>query len=170
MKPTGFAWQERACRCVRCLEDVLLASLLLGMILLAVGQIVLRNFFASGVVWGDELLRILLLWLALVGAMVASRGDHHISIDFISRFLPPRWLGPLKFLLHLFTAGVCLVVAWQALRFVRLEAAAGGQVLARFPAWWFQAVLPLGFGLIGLRYLGHALRRVGIAFGPEPAP
>ncbi len=69
-------------------EDFLLFLLLAGMILLATGQIALRNFFAAGVIWGDELLRIILLWLALFGAMAASRDNKHINIDIVSRFLP----------------------------------------------------------------------------------
>lgn len=161
------AWLVQSSRCVRWLEDAVLALLLLGMVLLAVGQIVLRNVFSGGVVWGDELLRILLLWLALSGAIVASREDHHISIDFFSRYLPSMWLDRLKFVLHLFTAAVCAVIAWHALAFVRMEAQFGARLLDRFPAWWFQSVLPFGFALISLRYVGHALRRLGLKIGPE---
>ena len=34
------------------------------------------------------LIRILVLWVGLVGAMVASREDDHIHIDLLERYLP----------------------------------------------------------------------------------
>lgn len=170
MNPEKDALTVRASRCVRWLEDAILSVLLLGMVLLAVAQIVLRNVFASGVLWGDELLRILLLWLALVGAMIASREDRHISIDFFSRYLPSRWATRLKVVLHLLTAVICSIIAWHSFRFVQMEAEFGSRLLERFPSWWFQSILPLGFALIALRYYGHVLRGLGLHPAAEPNP
>ena len=42
-------------------EDALLALLLTGMILLAAAQILSRNLFSFGLVWGEPLLRALVL-------------------------------------------------------------------------------------------------------------
>ena len=64
----------------------MLISLLISMILLSSGQIVLRNFFDIGIIWIDPLLRVLVLWTALVGATVASRENKHIRIDLLSRY------------------------------------------------------------------------------------
>ncbi|MFA5515949.1 MAG: TRAP transporter small permease [Desulfuromonadales bacterium] len=142
------------------IEDALLFLLLAGMILLATGQIALRNFFATGFVWGDELLRIILLWLALFGAMAASRDDKHINIDLFSRFLPRPLLVWVRSLLDLFTAAVCWIIAWHGLEFVRMEAEFGSRLLGRFPSWWFQSIIPVGFAVIGLRYCIFLLGRL----------
>ncbi|MCK5838003.1 MAG: TRAP transporter small permease, partial [Desulfobacula sp.] len=72
------------------IEDSILIGLLLSMICMAVLQIVMRNLFDSGILWGDELIRVLVLWIGLIGAMIASRNNHHISIDVISRYLPDK--------------------------------------------------------------------------------
>jgi TRAP-type C4-dicarboxylate transport system permease small subunit len=53
----------------------LLVLLLLAMISLAFAQIVLRNGFDGGIIWADSLLRIMVLWIALIGAVVASQGS-----------------------------------------------------------------------------------------------
>ncbi len=71
-------------------EDAVLVVILSGMILLAAGQIVLRNFFDIGFIWSDEALRMMVLWLAVAGAVAASRNDKHINIDVLDRFLPGR--------------------------------------------------------------------------------
>ena len=81
--------------CIHRIEDLLLVGLLLSMISIAFTQIVLRNGFDGGIAWADSLLRIMVLWIALIGALVASRDQRHINIDLISRFLPPlvrEWL------------------------------------------------------------------------------
>ena len=55
-------------------EDAVLALLLGAMILLAPLQIALRLFFNEGLTWADPLIRVLVLWVGLFGAISASRG------------------------------------------------------------------------------------------------
>jgi len=43
----------------RLLENIILVTLLSGMILLAVGQIVLREVFDTGIIWADQLVRLI---------------------------------------------------------------------------------------------------------------
>jgi TRAP-type C4-dicarboxylate transport system permease small subunit len=144
-----FSRLERAGRIA---EDAVLVLLLGGMILLAAGQIVLRNFLNIGFIWSDEALRLLVLWVAVAGAVAASRSDKHINIPVFDRFLPGR-LGLLKdFVVHAFTAGICAVVAWHGLLFVRSSREFGDLLLGGVPAWLLQLVLPVGFGLIAWRY------------------
>ena len=133
-------------------EDALLVLILTTMILLAAAQIVLRNFFDIGFIWGDEILRMLVLWLAVAGALAASRSDRHISIDVLNRFLPERASQAVKAVVHLFTAVVCGVVAWHALQFVKTSYEFEDVLLGNAPAWILQSVLPVGFGLIAWRY------------------
>ena len=45
------------------LEQILIAALLTAMILIAFSQIVLRNFFDTGIAWGDALVRYLVVWV-----------------------------------------------------------------------------------------------------------
>ena len=112
----------------------------------------LRNFFDIGFIWGDEILRMLVLWLAVAGALAASRSDRHISIDVLNRFLPERVSRATKAMVHLFTAVVCGVVAWHALQFVQTSYEFEDLLLGNTPAWVLQSVLPIGFGLIAWRY------------------
>ena len=138
-------------------EDLILALILGGMVLLAFGQIVLRNFFDIGFFWSDELLRLMVLWLTVAGAVAASRGDNHLSIAVLDRFLPPRALAVIKIILHLFTAGICALVAWHSLRFVQSSYEYGDIVLGGMPAWALQAVMPAGFAIIAWRYAVQAI-------------
>jgi TRAP-type C4-dicarboxylate transport system permease small subunit len=144
----------------RRIEDIFLAALLSMMILLAGWQIIQRNFIGGGMIWGDELLRLMVLWLGLLGAMAASRDDRHVAIDLLLRFLPQKLKSPVLVLLHLFTAVVCGMLAFYSFKFVQMEHEYQTQVLTGLPAWWFETILPIGFSMMSYRYLGHLRRTI----------
>lgn len=146
------------------IEDGILIGLLLLMISMAVLQIFLRNFFDSGILWGDPLIRILVLWIGLIGAMVASRTNNHISIDVISRYLP----GPIKnltnLILSIFTAMVCAVMAYFGLGLVIMERQDGLLAFANIPAWVCESIIPVAFAIISLRYIFFSFTGVAKLF------
>ncbi|MCW8919293.1 MAG: TRAP transporter small permease [Gammaproteobacteria bacterium] len=137
---------------VRHLENGLLVLLLTLMITLAGGQIVLRNLFDSGISWSDPLLRVLVLWVGMVGAMIATQQDRHIRIDLLSRYLPPLWRRRAARLNHLFSAVVCGLLAWHSGRFVHSEWQDGNMLLQHIPTWVAESILPLGFAVMTLRF------------------
>jgi len=157
---------ERAGRWV---EDTLLVGLLLGMILLAGAQIIGRNLFGTAFLLGDELLRLMVLWVTLAAAVAASRSDRHISLSLLDRLLHGRWLALSRLTTQLFTAAVCGIVAWYGAAFVHDSYTYGDTLLGRVPAWTLQLVLPLGFGAMSYRHLVLALQQLRGIFAPEPA-
>lgn len=148
---------ERAGRRV---EDTLLVGLLLGMILLAGGQIIGRNLFGTTFLMGDELLRLMVLWVTLAAAVAASRSDRHISLSLLDRLLHGRWLSLSRLATQAFTAGVCGVVAWYSAAFVHDTYTYGDTLLGGVPAWTLQLVLPVGFGAMSYRHLVRALQQL----------
>lgn len=159
----GAEWALLLARAERAgwwLETAILAGLLIAMVLLAAGQILLRNAYGTGLPWADEALRLLVLWTAMFGAVAASREDRHIRIDVLSRFMPARLRAGVACLLDLFTSAVSAILAWYSLDFVLDSHRFADTVLGGLPAWTFQAVLPLCFALIAWRYLVWALRRL----------
>lgn len=146
----------RALRVVHRVEDALIAVLLGAMVVLAGGQILLRNVLSGSAGWVDPLLRVLVLWVGLLGAVAASRSDKHIAIDGAVRALPPRARCLARGFTCAFTAAVAGLIAVHAARFVAMDRAAGVAAFAGVPAWVPELVLPVGFALIALRYLLRA--------------
>lgn len=134
-------------------EELFITLLLGGMILLAGTQILLRNVWDSGISWGDPLLRILVLWVGLLGAMLATRQNKHIRIDILSRYLPQHWGRYSEFISNLFSAIICALLAWHSGRFVHFEWLDGTEVFTGFPAWLAELILPFGFTVITLRFV-----------------
>jgi len=140
-------------------EDTLLLIILIGMILLAGTQIFLRNFFDTSIFWGDEMLRLMVLWLTIAGGLAASRMDKHISIELLDRFLPVKLQLVVKIIIDLFTSSICALFAWHSARFVMGSYEFGDTLMRNVPAWMLQIILPIGFGLMAYRHLVFAIRR-----------
>lgn len=149
-------------------EDTVLMLILIGMILLAGAQIFLRNFFDYSLFWGDEVLRLMVLWLTVAGGLAASRMNKHISIEVLDRFLPARLHTITRVIIDLFTAGVCGLFAWHSARFVMGSYEFGDTLLKNTPAWMLQIILPVGFGLMAYRHLLLALKQPFQSRNPDP--
>lgn len=144
----------------RRIEDALLVVFLVALLALAASQITTRNLFDGGWIWGDQLVRVLVLWVGLLGAVVASRENYHLRVDILPRVLAHAARNALAVFTHLFTAAVCGLVSWHAARFVADERAFGATGIAGIPGWVLALVIPLAFGLMAMRHLAHSWRAV----------
>ena len=152
----------------RAAEDTALVVLLGTMIGLAVAQIVLRQFFDGAIVWADELIKIIVLWLAMVGSIAAARDNRHIRIDVLSHILPDKLVVLSRVVVDLFAAIVCAVIAWQAWRYLQIEIEWEETVLIDWPAWIAHAIVPAAFLLISYRFLVSSMAEVYGMFRGEP--
>lgn len=148
---TGAArWLER-------IETGSIALLVLAMVVLASAQIVLRNFFDSGLAWADPLLRAMVLWAAMLGALAAARDDKHIGIDFVAHFVHGRTRRVLRAISLLFATGIAAAMAWYGVGLVQLDYA-GTSAIAGIPNWCIEAIIPVGFTLMALRLAVRAFQ------------
>jgi TRAP-type C4-dicarboxylate transport system permease small subunit len=148
-------------------ENALLIAMLGLMVTLAAAQIMMRNFFDTSIFGADQMLRLLVLWVAFLGAVAASREGKHIHVDAIARWLPERIKSGVVALTDFFTLIVCLVLSWQALRFIQSARTSAEMAFGSFPVWIAAIILPLGFTLIGLRYGLRFIHHVQQARGRE---
>ncbi len=131
--------------------------------LLAVGQIAMRVFFSFGFIWADELIKLLVLWIALVASIAASRSNRHLRIDVLSNFVAAKYARFPRLIVDAFAALMCGVLAWQSWRYVQLTIEFEDTVLIDLPAWIAYGILPLSFGLMCYRFLltsGGELMRI----------
>ncbi|MEN8259822.1 MAG: TRAP transporter small permease [Pseudomonadota bacterium] len=142
----------RLLRVLRLVEDGLLVFVLSAMIALSGAQILLRNVWQAGFTWGDPLLRVMVLWIALLGAMAATRDDKHITIDILSRHLSAKGRLFSRLLTDAFTSVVCGLLAYHGARFVILEYEVEAMAFSRVPAWVCELIIPIGFTVITLRF------------------
>jgi TRAP-type transport system small permease protein len=126
-----------------------MAIMLGAMILMVLIQIILRNFFSTGIIGGAEMVRHLVLWIAFFGAAMAAREVKHIRIDVALRILAPRWRLLAEALTGLFTAGVCGILMYAAIQFNIMDYHSG-TVIAFFDTrvWLLELIIPVGYFIV----------------------
>lgn len=145
------------------LEDSALVVLTLTTIGLGAAQIILRNSGVTGLVWMDPAARVAVLWLAMFGALRASREQKHIVIDLLSHYSKPSIRKITFFIVSIATAAICFFAAYYSFAFVWDEYDSGklyGYEMAflNVPVWFCEAIIPVTLALVGLRSLVHCTK------------
>ena len=144
---------NRIDECLGRLEQGLLALALSLMVIVAFLQILLRNLFATGLSWGDELVRYCVIWVGFLGAALATKEGKHIGMDVISRWLSPERRVLLQGLTHLVSAMISAALTLAAVKFLRMEVQIGVKTFFGLSTWIIQIVIPVTFGIMTLRYV-----------------
>jgi len=107
----------------RCLEEAATICFA-GMLLVVIGQVLLRYFLQIGLMGSLTIAILLFQWSTMLGAAVASARGVHITVDFLLKKLPSRALGgallgsllvQAVFLGYLLVGGIGLVgVTWDS--------------------------------------------------------
>jgi TRAP-type C4-dicarboxylate transport system permease small subunit len=141
----------------RRIESVLFSIVLGTMLLLSFLQVILRNVFHTGVLWFDPFVRTLILWIAFLGAMVATSNARHLHIDVIRRSMSEkvsRWTG--RFL-SVIAAVCCGVLAHGASVYLEEQHLHGGSPFLGIPAWVAESILLWGFAMLCYRFCVQAI-------------
>ncbi len=149
-------------------ETVVLVVFLGSMVVLAFLQVVLRNFFGTGLIWADTLVRHLLLWAGFFGGSIAAFEGRHISIDAITKYLPQRWKHIAGVVTNLFGCIVCYYLAQAGLTFVTAEAEGGGEFLFGLPGYVGMVIIPVGYALLALHFALKAVEHGAGIVHPQP--
>jgi TRAP-type C4-dicarboxylate transport system permease small subunit len=160
-------WWDRVDRAVRSVETWLIVIVLAGLIALGAAQIVLRNVFSAGFFWTDGISRLAVLWLALLGALAASRDGRHIAMGALTRWMPPRLGVVAGVVADAFGAVVSGALAWYSWALVSDSREFGATLLGDVPAWWLQSIMPPAFALMALQFVVHAVKRWRGSTGAE---
>jgi tripartite ATP-independent transporter DctM subunit len=135
-------------------ENTLACIAILAMALLPIIEIITRQLSRFGIPGSIMWTRLLVLWVAFLGAVIAARRGELLSLatrDLIT--------GRSKRLVDILTSGVsfsvCAVLFWVSLQFVRLEREGGSLFALDVPVWVVQLIMPIGFVLIAVRILAR---------------
>ena len=141
-------------------ENIILVILLLTMVILSFSLVILRNFFDTGISGADELLRHLVLLVAFFGASQAARLEKHINVDVLTNLFKHSAKPYVRIIVNGVSLAITAFLAHAAWEFVMIERSFGSQEIFGITTWVFQLVIPVGFFLIGYRFLLHFLDEI----------
>lgn len=155
-------------RAGRLAENTALVVLLGTMIGVSVFQIINRQLLngSFSLAWADELVKIIVLWLAMVGSIAAARENKHIRIDLITHVLSGPVVAWAKVIVDVFATAVCAVIGWHAYRLVREEMSWGDTIFTDVPLWLLHTIVPLAFLLISYQFLVRTAKLLHSIFVP----
>jgi tripartite ATP-independent transporter DctM subunit len=124
--------------------DAWLAALaLVLMALIPLIEILSRPMMGKGIDNAPVVVQHLGLLMAMAGAIAAERFGHLTSLGvMVPRFYVLGQLG---------AAAICGVLTWASGQLVISEMSAEQILAYGVPVWWFEAAMPVGFALLGLK-------------------
>ena len=138
------------------LSTSVLVVAVMTMLVLSVLNIVLR-WFNAHVMWIEPLVRYLVMMSAFLGGVIATGKKSHIGIDIVAKYFENQNLHQAHRITRRVIDVVCLVVLVYLVKgclgFVESEAEYGRVVFLGIHAKYLAMILPIGFSLMGIRFL-----------------
>lgn len=91
--------------------EYLLIVMLAVMVALVFGNVVLRYFFNSGIVFSEEVSRFIFMWLTLIGALVVMKDNAHLGMSSLIDRLGETGQRICRFLADTITLVCCVLLA-----------------------------------------------------------
>src|SRR5688572_27225466 len=154
-------------------ENTLATLALGGIMLLPLGEIVLRRFTSTGIPGAAPFTLNLTLWVGLLGAAIAAREGKLLTLA-TGEFLPKGKIAEWAHVAGGFAgSAIAMMFAVGGLALVLTERAAGDEIALGVPTWVSTLAFPIGFTLIALRlalrssphWAGRAVASAGFVLG-----
>lgn len=113
--------------------------------------------FPGGFVWAQKLALVMMLWVALLGASMATYERAHLSLEMGEAIWPKRVLHIVKALAHAITSAFCIALLLLSIRMVGDQLGWGATIKANqwLPSWVALSILPYTFGAMSVRLLAQ---------------
>ena len=138
----------------------IIGSLILFSMALNCANVVGRHIFLSPIIWAEETMVFIMVWLVFIGAFLVSWDGRHLKMDLLSATLPERWKRILNLISTTLFVLVCGFVVIQSYPVTALMNRFGQKsVVAGFPMVIPHAAVTLGFALmviaVAIRFRAH---------------
>ena len=143
-------WQSRACSWA-------LVALGMAMTLVVLAQVFFRFVVYVPLPWSEEVARYLMVWMGMLGAVVAQRKGLHIGVRVLVERLPKGlWDGWLAPLVQLTALGFMLVICrqgWELAVFNARQLSPAMQLPMCLPF----AAIPIGAAMLAINFASDLL-------------
>lgn len=135
---------------------------LVAVLLAVVTAGIIYRAFNHPLSWTDEVSGFLMVWLACLGWMIATRHGTHIRIRLVQDMLPgSAWRGS-EVIIQVAVALIGGVVAWKSINLMQVNSDIEAMSLPISVAWMYAPLLPAGLLTVG-QALSDMRRRRSVA-------
>ncbi|MBK9036919.1 MAG: TRAP transporter small permease [Myxococcales bacterium] len=114
--------------------------------------------FAGGFIWAQKLALVMMIWVALLGASMATYDRSHLALEFGEKIWPARVRPYIQALALAVASAFCAAALLLAVDLVTHQRHEGLRVDANrwLPTWAAFVIVPYAFGAMAIRLLAQA--------------
>lgn len=166
MKALAFSTWQGALTVLRGIST----AVLLFMMLSICYDALMRYFFSAPTSWSLEVNSFLIVYMAVMGAAEAQREQAHIRIDLFPESCTDRGKAIVGILISVFGIVFCAIMTWRGFIMSSQALEFGERVSSSFgtPMFIPFALMPIGFGALGIQYLFNLVDDFNKLIKPDP--
>lgn len=132
--------------------------LTVALVFIVCTDVVLR-WFGHGIIWADEMSRMLIIWMAFIAMALGVEVRSHVEITMFFAWFPPKfqrlWMG----VNHLITVAIGLFIMIFGAQLVAIAAKGKLEIVRALPKSVLYVTIPIGGFFIAYFALMHLLSR-----------
>ena len=145
-------------RIIAYFEQTILICALCLMIIVCAIQVINRTVINLGIIWSEEVLRILVVWTVCSGASVAAGRRQHLGVTFLVQKLPEYIAKRVVLATDILSIFVCVYIVVSGSSFVELQFRTNSFFsITRLPTPVAQLAVPICFSFMAFRIILTAL-------------
>ncbi|WP_114194204.1 TRAP transporter small permease [Edaphovirga cremea] len=125
------------------LAELCAALALFILVVMTIAGVFMRYFMAQPIQWTEEMSGLLMIWVVMLGGVVAEREKAHLTIPFVVDMLPAKIKTIVATLVSIASIGLLLYMAWLGYRLAEMAQFKVTQIL-KISWFWIDLAVPVG--------------------------
>lgn len=139
-------------------EEVSLAVMLAGSLMILFINVILRKFFNGSIYGADELARVLFIWMSWLGISIGERRSEHIRIDMLVQKLHGFPKKTVELIANILTLCILAVLVYYGIGIVETYMMNGvATPMYKIPQAFVYSSVPFSCGIMAIRLFFHTI-------------
>lgn len=117
------------------------------------------NSLMSQIDWSEPFTRLMVLWVAFLGASLLTKENRHIRIDIMGRLFSPRLNIIRELVLSAGCVTICLLMIYASIGYIQVEMQYSTGSFLKVPVWIYQLIIPFGFSTMCMRFIINGIKQ-----------
>ncbi|MFC1494596.1 TRAP transporter small permease [Thermodesulfobacteriota bacterium] len=117
------------------------------------------NSIMSRIDWSEPFARLMVLWVAFLGASLLTKDNRHIRIDIMGHLLSPIMNMIRELVLSAGCITICLIMISASIGYIKVEMQYSTGSFLIIPLWVYQLVIPFGFSTMCFRFFINGIKQ-----------
>lgn len=140
------------------IEEVFLVAMLVLMMLVTFIAAFGRYSGLFGFKWSEEFVRYCMVWMVFIGVIAAARRGGHFAVEALDIILPAAVVRVFIVLRTLLVIAFNTYAAYLGCGLIQKQMGTGQITPSlRWPYWVMYLSIPIGLGLMAVRYTAHSV-------------